>query len=163
MTITFPKTMSFTAHGTEFTIPTDQWGEDFILAQVRQGILIRLQRAGADLTADKCGGKDKAAKARLEAAQDLAAAFAKGEVPSGGGGGGPRLSPVESILREYMIDALVNAGVKKADATKAAPAKVKALADKKPDVYAAWMEKAEAEARRRAEASAPDVGDLLEL
>lgn len=58
-----------------------------------------------------------------------------------GGGGGPRLSPVEVAMRQLVVDALVAKGHKKADATKAAPGVIERSA---PEAVAAIREKAEA-------------------
>ena len=62
--INLPDTVTLTVDKTNYTVRTDQWGEEFILAQVEQGMLIRMQRAAS--------GKDPETRAakRAEIAED---------------------------------------------------------------------------------------------
>lgn len=107
-----PESVSITLkyHGPQ-TIDLKDMSPEWLEWAIANGV----RQSCADADAGKANTKD-GEDAVLEKFSRIKA----GNIPSGGGGGGARIDPLEKELRALVSDALNKAGMKRVDANKAA-------------------------------------------
>lgn len=86
------------AKGNSTVISTETWSADFVQYMLEYAHDVRMQRSTAQV--DKDDPNKTALK--IAARQSMFESMEKGEMPTRGGGGGPRLGPYEQAEREVL-------------------------------------------------------------
>jgi hypothetical protein len=152
--IELPKTVTF-------PMQRDAGDFELDLSKLTLETLIGLVAAGARETSGNAGGTPKEGESNADAVRNCAARIQNNEHNFGGGGGGRRISPAETVEREWIEAVLVNKTgphkLKRADARKMVAASVaEAYAVVMPEGdYDSFKADAVKEAARRAKSVNP--------